>query len=274
MTEEEMMGPEAERILQVFRRRGLRSGGVILPYDFGEAIVWEDGFVRDETVRRALAELFESDYLTELSLGFELTDKGERYIYADAEARTNTTRCPTATPLLMPGVKPTLLAAFNSYPHLYDQVLEEVHARLNAAGFATKLDLAALVTWKHVQNASWMEAMLKLPPLAVQQRTQAAFAANKMDRDRIDALASIPGFGSGEAFTSVLLAAWRPSEFGVYDRLASGAGWNRVVNSACECPRADLPVYFRHLRQMAEELGSGWTPRDVDMALYVLGESE
>jgi hypothetical protein len=116
-----------------------------------------------------------------------------------------------------------------------------------------------------------MRDMLKLPPLAIQQRTQVAFAAGKTDRERIEALDSIPGFGSGNAFTSVLLAAWHPSEFGVYDREASGAGWDRVVSPACECPRTDLVVYFDHLRQMARELGSGWTPRDVDIALYVLG---
>ena len=145
-----------------------------------------------------------------------------------------------------------------------------MHARLNVAGYATKLDLAALIAWKHVHNASWMQDMLKLPPLAVQQRTQAAFAPNKTDRERIDALEGIPGFGSGDAFTSVLFAAWRPTEFGVYDRRASGGGWDQVVSPACQCLRADLVVYFDHLRQMAKELGSGWTPRDVDMALYML----
>jgi hypothetical protein len=130
----------------------------------------------------------------------------------------------------VPGVKRTLAAAFGEYPNLYDQVLEEVHARLNTAGYATKLDLAALIAWKHVHNASRMQDVLKLPPLAVQQRTQAAFAPNKTDRERIDALQSIPGFGSGDAFASVLFAAWRPTEFGIYDRRASGAGWDKVVS--------------------------------------------
>jgi hypothetical protein len=164
-----------------------------------------------------------------------------------------------------------MASAFREYPSLYDQVLEEVHARLNAVGYATKLDLAGLIAWKHVRNAPWMRDLLKLPPLAVQQRTSQAFAPNKTDRERIEALQSIPGFGSGNAFTSVLLAAWHPAEFGVYDTAASGGGWEKVVNSACHCPRADLVVYFDHLRQMAKELSSGWTARDVDMALYVLG---
>ena len=110
--------------------------------------------------------------------------------------------CPTASALLVSGARRTMVGAWGQYPHLYDQVLEEVHARLNFAGHATKLDLAALIAWKHVQNAPWMQELLKFPPLGVQQRTQAAFAANKSDRQRIDALESIPGFGSGNAFTS------------------------------------------------------------------------
>ena len=178
--------------------------------------------------------------------------------------------CPTANPLLVSGARPSLAAAFSKYPYLYDPVLEEVPARVNATGYATKLDLAALIAWKHVQNAPWMQDVLKLPPLAVQQRTQAAFAPNKTDRERMDAMESIPGFGSGDAFTSVLFAAWRPTEFGVYDRRAIGRSWDDVVSPACKCLRTDLVVYFGHLRQMAHELGSGWTPRDVDMALYML----
>lgn len=178
--------------------------------------------------------------------------------------------CPTANRLLVPGARQAMAKAWREYPHIYDQVLAEVHARLNSAGYATKLDLAALIAWKHVQNAPWMQDLLKSPPLAVQQRTQAAFVPDKTDRERIDALESIPGFGSGNSFTSVLFAVWRPTEFGVYDTNASSRGWDRVVSSSCRCDRSDLIVYFDHLRQMASELGHGWTPRDVDIALYML----
>jgi hypothetical protein len=179
--------------------------------------------------------------------------------------------CPTVGRLLLPNAQRDLAAAFDRYPHLYDQVLEEVHARLNATGYATKLDLAALITWKHIQTAPWMQKLLKQPPMAVQQRTQAAFAPGISDQQRIDALESIPGFGGGgRAFTSVLLAAWRPTEYGVYDDRASGTGWVQVVDPQCACNRRELSVYFDHLRQMAGELRGGWTPRNVDMALYSL----
>ena len=52
------MTPEAQRILEVFQARGIKSGGYIHPADFGDAIIWEAGFVRDEPVRKALSALF------------------------------------------------------------------------------------------------------------------------------------------------------------------------------------------------------------------------
>jgi hypothetical protein len=181
-----------------------------------------------------------------------------------------TVSCPTASPLLVDGARPALTQAWRDYPHIYDQVLEEVHARVNSAGYATKLDLAAVVAWKHVQTVEWMRKLLMFTPLGGQHRTRAAFAPSRTDRERIDALNGIPGFGSGDASTSALFAAWRPTKFGVYDRRAGSVGWPRVVNLSCQCDRSDLVAFFEHLRQIANELSHGWTPRDVDVALYVL----
>jgi hypothetical protein len=73
--------PEAERILEVYRARGLRAGAMIHPAEFGDAIVWEAGFVRDEPVRRALAELFGESYLVEHNAALELTEKGSTHLY-------------------------------------------------------------------------------------------------------------------------------------------------------------------------------------------------
>jgi hypothetical protein len=159
-------------------------------------------------------------------------------------------------------------AAWHSYSPVYDEVLQEVHARLSTSGYATKLDLAALIAWKHVRNAPWMAQVLDLSPLTIQSRTQAAFENGLTDQERLDALSYIPGFGGGGAFTSVLLTAWRPSRYGVYDENAATGGWPQVVSPKCVCDRSNLVVYFDHLRQMATELGSTWTPRDVDIALF------
>jgi hypothetical protein len=45
------MTREARRILEVFRSRGIRAGGFVQFTDFGDAIVWEGGYVRDEAGR-------------------------------------------------------------------------------------------------------------------------------------------------------------------------------------------------------------------------------
>ena len=180
--------------------------------------------------------------------------------------------CPTAAPLLQPGSKRLMLAAWKKYPFLYDEVLQEVHVRITTLGFATKLDLAALIAWKHVQNAEWMRALLKLAPLIVQSRTELAFSPGLSDEERISALASLSGFGSGGAFTSVLLTAWKPSEYGVYDEGGATKGWPKVVSPLCSCNRSSLIAYFDHVRQLARELGPTWSPRDVDIALFELSK--
>jgi hypothetical protein len=74
------MTPEAQRILDVFKARGIKAGGRIHPADFGDAIIWEAGFVRDEPVRHALSELFSEGYLVELAAALELTDRGEKHL--------------------------------------------------------------------------------------------------------------------------------------------------------------------------------------------------
>jgi hypothetical protein len=178
--------------------------------------------------------------------------------------------CPTAPTLIVPGSHPAMVAALARYTANYDDVFDEVHQRLASRGYATKLDLAALIGWKHVRNAPWMREMLGLPQRTVEATTKDAFAAGISDVDRITALGGIPGFGSGHAFTSVLLAAWHPHEFGVFDNRATSRGWPKVVTPLCVCAKSDLPTYFDHLRHIATEMGDGWTPRTVDMALFNL----
>jgi hypothetical protein len=77
----ERISPEAKRILDVFRARGVHAGEWIHPADFGDSVIWEDGFVRDDAVRQALGFLFNGRYLVELNAGFELTAKGEDAMY-------------------------------------------------------------------------------------------------------------------------------------------------------------------------------------------------
>jgi cell division FtsZ-interacting protein ZapD len=174
--------------------------------------------------------------------------------------------------LLIPGAEPALTAAYVSYPLVCDEVLSEVRSRLVAHGAATKVDLAALVFWKHINNARWMADLLNVPDTTVRAATAAAFAPIMTDQERVLALAPLKGFGAGGAITSILFAAWDPQRFGVYDRLALAAR-ERVVSDDCTCDWDYLPTYWEHLRRLAGELsvaGGTWSPRMVDMALFKL----
>ena len=82
------MRPEAQRILEVFRSRSVRTGGMIHPADFGEAIIWGDaGCIRDAPVREALTELFRDGYLIEHPNALELSEAGERLIYNEPQPK-------------------------------------------------------------------------------------------------------------------------------------------------------------------------------------------
>lgn len=78
---------EARRILDVFRARGLPAGGFVDFTEFGDAIVWEAGFVRDEHVRQALAMLVAGGYVVEMNAGLQLSERGERSLYGVEQPR-------------------------------------------------------------------------------------------------------------------------------------------------------------------------------------------
>ena len=80
------MTPEAERVLEVYWSRGMRAGEWLHPDDFGDAIVWDRGFVRDEPVRQALRFLCDEGYMIERPDAFELTARGEREAYCTTES--------------------------------------------------------------------------------------------------------------------------------------------------------------------------------------------
>ncbi len=88
------MSPEARRVLDVFRARGIRTAGMIHPADFGDAIVWEGGFVRDAPLREALTFLFREEYLQLVPEGG--TEGGDRRSRRTPDCRNNTRRLPRA----------------------------------------------------------------------------------------------------------------------------------------------------------------------------------
>lgn len=185
--------------------------------------------------------------------------------------RRVTTSCGSRD-LLLKGADRRLAAALARYPAFYDDVLHAVHLRLAAQGAAAKIDLAALIAWKHVRNAPWMKKLLELPEAEVWNGTAQAFAAELSDENRIAALDFLPGFGGRGAFASVLLTAWDPSRFGVLDKFVVQHRPD-AIDQACTCNWWDLPTYWEHLRRIADECqeaGKPWTARRVEMALFNL----
>jgi hypothetical protein len=110
----EELTPAAKRILGCFRERGLRAGGMIHPADFGEAIIWEDGFIRDEGVRQAWVDITSKGYVTEYEAALELTKKGEQFLDAEPEV----SRIKLAEPIKVENVQDALLAILDAIDSL------------------------------------------------------------------------------------------------------------------------------------------------------------
>ena len=68
--------PEAIAILQVFIDKGCKEEDIIHFTDFGDAIVWEGGSIKEEGTRKGLQELVEGQYVVEYNAGLGITAKG------------------------------------------------------------------------------------------------------------------------------------------------------------------------------------------------------
>ncbi len=79
------LSPEAARILHTFAKRNLHAGDIIRWTDFGDAVVWEGGFIRDAAVRDGLTQLLEADLVIEFNAALGLTPAGEHAAYAGTE---------------------------------------------------------------------------------------------------------------------------------------------------------------------------------------------
>ena len=177
----------------------------------------------------------------------------------------------SANSLLKPGAAESLVTSLDEYPVGYDEVFLAVGRNLAKNGTGGKVDLAALVFWKHIQNSPWMKTFLVCPETDVRKATAAALAPGLTDGERITALASLPGFRRGGPVTSTLFAAWNPRKYGVWDKRVKDAR-EGFVGSQCSCDWRDLPTYWEHLRRLARELSAKgnrrWTPRMVDQAMF------
>ena len=168
-----------------------------------------------------------------------------------------------------------LTSALETYDKIYDEVFESVHERMAGNGFATKMDISALLFWKRIETKKFRMHLLETSDSKVRSVTQAAFADGMSNADRLDAMRPLPGCKSGIAVPTTILAAFDPGRFGIYDERALKALKRlRVPNCKCTISRGD--IFFDHLARLATEMsvvGNSWTPRQVDMALFKLGKS-
>ncbi|WP_326550817.1 hypothetical protein [Micromonospora sp. NBC_01813] len=163
----------------------------------------------------------------------------------------------------------------------YDEVIEQVVARVADAGSLGKLDLGALSAWKRLRaDTPWMAQLMSCPEYTVRQHTQRAVAAAQ-DQSRTvpeaaaaarSALTPLPGFSTGDALASVVCFVAAPKRLAVYDRRAH-EGLRRLGLALDDRP-GRYGRYLTLLEQCRDELadqGHRWSARHVDLALFQLG---
>ncbi|MHD0279579.1 hypothetical protein [Rhodococcus aetherivorans] len=182
----------------------------------------------------------------------------------------------------------TLVEAHARYPSLdggsfYDEVLLEVQTRAERDGSIGKADIGALMLWKRLNlNTRWTRELNNLPDREVRKATGAALdrardcsaaipiAAGEARRE----LLKLPGCQHGAAVASAILTAGASDRMAVYDR--------RAVVALGELGYVDVDARYSRFMTVVCELakrvnstkGTGWCPRDVDKALFMLGGQE
>ena len=68
--------PEAIAILQVFKDKGCKEDDFVHYTDFGDAIIWDAGFIKLEETRSGLQELIEGQFVIEQAAGLSITASG------------------------------------------------------------------------------------------------------------------------------------------------------------------------------------------------------
>jgi hypothetical protein len=178
-----------------------------------------------------------------------------------------------------------LVAGANAYAaevsDAYDEVVEQVAARVSDAGSLGKLDIGALTAWKRLRaDTPWMGKLMSCPDREVRLRTAEAVVAARDETKPVPvaagaaraALTALPGFAHGDALASAVCFVAAPRRLAVYDRRAHH-GLHQIGLVLDNRP-GRYGRYLLLVEQCRQELavqGHGWTARQVDVALYQLG---
>jgi hypothetical protein len=182
----------------------------------------------------------------------------------------------------LPRIAERLIAVRDAHPPgVYDEAFDEIAERFAKVGSVGKADIGGLLFWKRLRaDTPWARALHSVPDHVVRTATAAArTAAHDGARTTVEAagaarraLSPLPGFVSGDALASAVIAAANPARMAVYDQRADAA----LRDLGCEVD--DRPGrYGRYMAAIGELLGTvklqrpDWTARDVDLALYWLG---
>lgn len=162
----------------------------------------------------------------------------------------------------------------------YDETLQDVTHRACVSGDIGKADIGALLMWKRLRaDAPWAAELMALADADVRRVTAAAtIAARDTTLSRSSAaqagraaLASLPGFRTGDALASAVLTAAAPDRMAVYDRRAH-SGLRTLGITLSHAPGR----YSRYIEAIDQLLADApapirnWTARDMDTALYWL----
>ncbi|MFJ7242795.1 hypothetical protein ACIQWB_37530 [Streptomyces olivaceus] len=162
----------------------------------------------------------------------------------------------------------------------YDETLHHVAQRARVSGDIGKADIGALLMWKRLRaDTPWAAELMALADADVRRATAAATTAardNTLSRSSAAqagraALASLPGFRTGDALASAVLTAAAPNRMAVYDRRAHN-GLRTLGITLSHAPGR----YSRYIEAIDQLLTTApdpirnWTARDIDTALYWL----
>lgn len=164
----------------------------------------------------------------------------------------------------------------------YDEVLREVSCRAEETESLGKLDIGALLAWKRLRaDTKWMRGLMATPETVVREHTGEAFRwAREPDLPTPEAagrarsaLSPLDGFRTGDALASAVCVALAPERLAVYDSRAH-RGLELLGFSLSNKP-GRYRTYMELVEQCRAELagqGHEWSAREVDLALFQLGQ--
>ena len=163
----------------------------------------------------------------------------------------------------------------------YDEVLEEISQRFASAGTLGKADIGSLLIWKRLRaDTKWAMNLMSTPDRDVRAATENVFkfandavlAAPEAAKYARSALSSLPGFTTGDALASAVIVAASPTRMAIYDRRAhSGLS---LLNITLSNSRGRYSRYMQEVQNLIGLFrvhGQTWTAREIDQALFTIG---